>query len=557
MSIPNVKPIRVFLCHATADKLSVRKLYKKLNNDSIQVWFDEENLLPGQDWDSEIQNAVRQSDVVIICLSSKSVTKEGYVQKEIKIALDVADQKPEDTIFIVPVRLEECNVPQRLRRWQWIDIFSPVSAIDEANYKKLIRSVELRAEQIQVRLHSSEDHIEHFEPSELTFGPYRAWISPNPKTVLNNIKVPEPDANEIDRLINLIENSLWALNLPSQVVGYSVGSRVTRFGIKPLYKQVDDSVIRVSVSDILSNANDLAMLMRLNDIQIVTVPGESYIGIDIPYGHGYNINLLNILESQSFQTSLKPLTIALGEDVEGNPVFTDLSSYPNILLSGTANAGKSMCLTSIVLSLVLNNNPNELRLLFIDLRRVEFSAFFDMPHLLSSVIINKTVAISAFDWLLKESDDRKRLFAKSNVRNIDEYNRQAELNEKLPYIIVFISELSDLMIEFPNKIQAAIIKLTGLARLIGIHLVVATQQTASEIITETIKTNFSNRIALKTLSEVDSVNMIGFAGAEKLLGRGDMLFLCSGKSKITRLQGVSISDDEIIRLVEFWKSQIA
>jgi S-DNA-T family DNA segregation ATPase FtsK/SpoIIIE len=533
----------------------MRKLYGKLIEDNIDVWFDEERLLPGQDWDIEIQKAVRLSDVVIICLSANSITKEGYVQKEIKIALDVAEEKPEGTIFIVPVRLEACEVPNRLKRWQWIDLFSSEADIDNNNYKKLIKSIEVRAEQIQAALRLVEHSDKGFEPDIFAFTPYSAWIFPNPKTIFNKTIIPTTDLENIRQLARDIENSLSFLNVPSKIVEITYGPRFTRFGVVPFYKQTSEKWAKVRVSEILSVVDNLAMELGIRNLQLGLVPNHNYVGIDIPHDEVYVIDLLTILESESYQKAQKPLTVVLGKDIDSNPGFVDLSSFPNVLIAGAANSGKSMCLTGIISSLLVNNSPNEIKLLFIDLRRMEFSAFFDIPHLLSSVVINKAIAASALEWLLNEADERKRLFAKFNVRNIEEYNAQAEFDEKLPFIVLFISELSDLITSLPNKIQVTIAKLTGLARITGIHLIVTTQKPSPITIPEILKTNFSNRIAFKTLSSTDSINVIGYPGAEKLLGRGDMLLWGTGKSAPTRLQGISISDDEIVRLVEFWKSQ--
>jgi S-DNA-T family DNA segregation ATPase FtsK/SpoIIIE len=207
-------------------------------------------------------------------------------------------------------------------------------------------------------------------------------------------------------------------------------------------------------------------------------------------------------------------------------------------------------------SLLINNNPDEVKLLFIDSRRIEFSLFSDIPHLISPVVSNARIAMSAFDWILTETEERKMLFAKHGTRKIDEYNSQADFQEKLPYIVVFVGELADLMLTFANKLQSAIARIAGLARLTGIHLVIASQRSSMDVISEAVKANIPNRIALKVLSDVDSINILGQQGAEKLLGRGDALFVGGGKSTSTRFQGIAISDDEITRLVEFWKSQV-
>jgi S-DNA-T family DNA segregation ATPase FtsK/SpoIIIE len=556
MTLTNARPIRVFLCHASNDKPSVRRLYNKLAEDKIDVWFDDEKLLPGQDWDVEIQKAVRISDVVIICLSNKSVTKEGYVQKEIKIALDVADEKPEGTIFIIPVRLEECNVPDRLKRWQWIDLFSQITDVDNNKLKKLTRSLELRAGQLNVKLRSPGYGNGIFKPNDFVFAPHRAWIYPPFGSILNTTSASPPNTDEIEILGESIVRSLESLNLPTKIIEVNWGPRIIRFGIEPMYRQVNEEWMKVSFSEISSAIDDLAMLLGARDIQVEPVSNRSYIGVDIPHNEPFEVKLRDILVSGTYQRSQKPLTVILGRDLFGEPVFTELSTFPNILLGGSTNSGKSTCLSSIVSSLTINNSPDEIKLLFIDMRRVEFSAFFELPHLMSPVVVDEATAMAAFDWLLREVEERKMLFAKDHFRNIDEYNSYADFEEKLPSIVVFISELSDLTTTLSTKVQTAIASLAGLARVTGIHLVVCTQRLSTDVVTEIIKSNFSNRVALKMLSSTDSINLINYPGAEKLLGRGDMLFLRAGMIKPSRIQGVSVSDDEIMRLVEFWRSQV-
>ena len=358
-------------------------------------------------------------------------------------------------------------------------------------------------------------------------------------------------------LVIVLRRVLLFLNLPAQIVEINIGPRIIRYGVAPSYKQVNGERMKVSFSDIYSAANDLAMSLGISIIQIELVSNRNYIGIDVPHNEYFEVKLREIFETDFYKKEQKPLTVVLGRNLVGVPIVTDLSKFPNILLGGAVNSGKSTCLSSIISSLTINNSPDELKLLFIDMRRMEFSAFFELPHLLAPVIIEESTAMAAFDWLIQEADERKMLFAKNDARNIDEYNIYAELEEKLPFIIVFISELSDLMTTLSDKAQIAIAKLTGLARVTGIHLVTCTQRLSTEVITNTIQQNFSNRIALRTLSSTDSVNIINYTGAEKLLGRGDMLFLGAGKNIPVRMQGVSVSDDEIVRLVEVWKSQIS
>jgi len=553
MKTINNSSIRVFLCHASNDKFFVRELYKKLIKNKFDVWFDEEQLLPGQNWDKEIQNAVRLADVAIICLSSQSVTKEGYIQKEIKVALDIADEKPEGAIFIIPIRIEDCAVPERIKHWQWIDLFSLESEIDNNNYEKLVKSLELRAKQKETSFSSLDYKGKCFTPYPFFFMPSRAWIFPNYRNILNKIDLLVFDENEIEKLKNKLEATLSSLNTPATVVKIRTGPRIIRFEVEPLFKIEN---VKVNVSDISAVINDIAMSLSVKDVQVNSISDRSYISIDIFHKEKIDVNLLEILVSSDYLKKQKPLTVILGREIDGRPLFINLSTFPNILIGGATHSGKSTCLMGCIYSLLVNNSPNEVKILFVDIRGVEFSIFFDIPHLLSSIINDKDTVISAFDWLLSEANERKRLFSKLGAQNIEEYNSQAQFEEKLSFIVVFISELSDLIIPSSDKLQGLISKISGSAKITGIHLIATTQQLASEAIID-LKPNFQNRIALKTASASDSVSIINRPGAEKLFGYGDMLFQSANNSEPVRLQGVLISEDETTRLVDFWKSQSA
>jgi S-DNA-T family DNA segregation ATPase FtsK/SpoIIIE len=551
--------LHVFLCHATDDKKLVRKLYEKLINDGIDVWFDEEKLLPGQDWDIEIQKAVRQSDVVIVCLSKKSVTKEGYVQKEIKIALDVADEKPEGTIYLIPTRLEECNVPFRLNRWQWIDLFSTEATVDLKSYGKLLKSLEFRAEQINTKLQEVEKNsAKEFIPNEQAFMLPRAWIYPIPGDILNKAIEPNIESEYyIQYEARKIEDGLASLDAPAQVVVIYRGPRFIQFGLEPLFKVVDDKRVKVRVDEIISAISDLALSLGQSMGFQAPILGQGYIGILIQREKPLNVYLLDILESDEFYRHQRLLTIALGRDVTGKPILLDLPVAPNVLIAGKPGSGLSTCLFGLVSSLLINYSPNDLRLLFIDTRKVEFAFFRDIPHLVSDMVTDELASTSVFEWLLKEAEERKRLFVKLQVRNLVEYNERAPFEEKIPFYVVFIGELSDLMFsESKQKLETMISRLAGLARTVGIHLVIATQRPSEEIITSLIKGNISNCIALTTRSEIDSINVINQNGAEKLLGRGDMLLSRPQHDSPTRLQGTFVAENEIENLVEFWRKQV-
>ena len=426
MNTTSKNHLNVFLCHATDDKPSVRKLYERLKDDGIDVWFDEKNLLPGQDWDIEIQKAVRQSDVVIICLSKKSVTKEGYVQKEIRFALDVADEKPEGTIYLIPTRLEKCQVPHRISRWQWIDLFSTNSVIDANQYRKLFNSLELRAEQININLQKVEKKTgREFIPDEQAFLPPRAWIYPIPGNILNKAIKPNSESDYyIQNIARRIEDELASLDAPAWVVEISYGPRFIQFGVEPLFRVVGEKRVKVKVDEIISAIGDLSVsLGRSMDFQ-PSILGRGNIGILIQREKPLNVNLLDILESEEFYKHQKPLTIALGKDVTGKPILLDIPIAPNVLIAGKPSSGISTCLFSFISSLLLNYSPNDLRLLFIDTRKVEFAFFRDIPHLISDMLTEEDEIISSFKWLLNEADERKKLFEKLKVRNIVDYNKK-------------------------------------------------------------------------------------------------------------------------------------
>lgn len=558
MESANSHTIRIFLCYASDDKSFARELYKKLVNYEFDVWFDEERLLPGQNWDIEIQKSVRLADVVLICLSGRSVNKEGYVQKEIKIALDIAEEKPEGAIFIIPIRIEDCFVPERIKPWQWIDLFSSENKTSSNNFEKLIKSLKLRASQKEKRL-SFGDVEKLFTPSAFYFLSNRAWIFPNYKNILDETETPKWDENKISYLARALETTLSSLNVPAQVMRISIGPRYIRFGVEPLFRiNKKSEKIKVSISNIVAADKDIASAMGVKDVQINLMHERnfSYIGIDMHHSEDFSVRLLSIVESQKFLTEQKPHTLILGRDVEGYPIYLNLSRFSNVLIGGTIRSGRSTCLTGCICSLLINNSPNEVKIILVDTRRVEFSMFSGLPHLIAPAINDKPTILSSFRWLLDDIKEREGLFSKFRVRNIDEYNARVRFEEKLPQLVMFISELSDLIEPTKNELQILLSKISGAARVTGIHVIAATQQLSPAILTDTIKQSFSDRIALKTISGSDSSNIIEQPGAEKLLGNGDMFFLRAGINEPVRLQGLLISDYEVNQLVNSWKSQI-
>lgn len=559
MDIQKINRLNVFLCYASDDKVFARGLSKQLINEKIDVWFDENSLLPGQDWENEIRRAVRQADVVIICLSKQSINKEGYIQKEIRLALDVADEKPDGTIYIIPVRKEDCPVPERLTKLQWIDLFSSEVKVIKENYEKILKSLNVRIAQKEKGLTNITHKETVFIPSNSFSSPKRAWISPNYLNFLSNSKSLDIDETKIKSLAYELENTLSLLNAPARVVMIARGPRFIRFGVEPLFKRNKNAEdVRVSLSDIQSKSNDISLALAAKIVQIDYVQDsvKGYIAIDMLHNQSVDVNLLSIMRSEVYQKKHYVLPVVLGRDIVGMPVVLDISTSPNLLVGGMSNSGKTTCIQGCASSLFVSCSPNEVQVLFVDMKRIEFSAFSGIPHLISPVINDLSLVIPMLKWLLGQSNDRKILFSKSKVRNIDQYNTQANFEEKIPYIVLFISELSDLSSLKYKKVYELISAILNLSRITGIHIIATTQVLSSDFLIENIKQGFPNRIALKMSSALDSTNLIGRQGAEKLLGNGDMLFLGTGHNGLSRLQGVIVSDFEIDKLVTSWKAQI-
>jgi len=369
---------------------------------------------------------------------------------------------------------------------------------------------------------------------------------PTTKTPTNN-----------DARARIIEETLASFNVAVEVVDVQSGPTVTQFGLRP--------APGVRVQRITALQNDLALALAAPSIRIeAPVPGKPMVGIEIPNGTTTLVTLREILESDAYARARSPLTIALGQNVAGEAVAADLARMPHLLIAGATGSGKSVCLNSLIACLLYRNSPERLRLLMIDPKMVELTTFNGVPHLLHPVVTEMDKVSGTLKWALKEMHRRYKLFGEAGARNIARYNElQHEKltrgepatgkNQPLPYIVFIIDELADLMMVSPAEVEDSISRLAALARATGIHLVLATQRPSVDVITGVIKANFPARIAFAVSSQVDSRTILDQAGAEKLLGRGDMLYLPSDGSKAIRVQGAFLSDEEIERLVVYWK----
>jgi len=312
------------------------------------------------------------------------------------------------------------------------------------------------------------------------------------------------------------------------------------------------------VDRITSLANDLALALAAPSIRIeAPVPGKSMVGIEVPNTTFGSVALRSVIETTAFQKikARSRLATALGKGAGGEAVGADLARMPHLLVAGATGSGKTVCLDSIICCLLVHNSPDDIRFIMVDPKRVELVVFNGLPHLAAPVVVDTDKAIKALRWLSQEMDRRYRKFAEAGVRNIEGYNKERSPGEGLPYLVLIIDELADLMMVAFDEVEHALCRLAQLARAIGIHLVVATQRPSVDVVTGLIKANFPTRISFAVTSQVDSRTILDTVGAEKLLGRGDMLYMPSEASRPKRLQGSFISDAEIERLVYFWGEQ--
>lgn len=359
----------------------------------------------------------------------------------------------------------------------------------------------------------------------------------------------------------LIEETLSSFGVPARVVEINVGPVVTQFGVEPGFTETttSDGEVRrrkVRVSKIINLSNDLSLALAASPIRVeAPVPGRSVVGIEVPNAKVALVSLRSVLETEAYRRSKAPLRVALGQDVSGRPVFADLAAMPHLLIAGATGSGKSVCINVIAASLICGNRPEELRLLLIDPKMVELTRYNGLPHLMSSVVVELEQAVACLRWVTKEMDARYRRFAAAKARHLDDYNLKAGQRGEppLPRIVVFIDELADLMMMAPDEVERSICRVAQMARATGIHLVIATQRPSVDVVTGLIKANFPARISFAVTSQIDSRVVLDSPGAERLLGRGDMLYMASDSSRLVRLQGCFVSDREIDRLVTFWR----
>jgi DNA segregation ATPase FtsK/SpoIIIE, S-DNA-T family len=445
---------------------------------------------------------------------------------------------------------------------------APVAAVEEVGpayppVAAALRSWEVETEEETVRSLESK-HTDDEEQEPVAEKPAALRVVAEPEDDLPEIdwKLPsialldtvtarrERMADEIKRNVKIIETTLATFGVECKVIGVNPGPAVTQYEIQP--------GSGVQVKRITALSNDLSLALAAAPLRIeAPIPGKSAVGIEVPNKSASLVTIREVLETAAFREGTHKLALALGNDVSGQSIVGDLTRMPHLLIAGATGQGKSVCINALITSLLFQVTPDHLRLLLIDPKRVELTNYNGLPHLALPVLVESHQAAAALRWAVAEMDRRYKLFSAEGVRNIAAYNEKAtqRLARQIPYVVIVIDELADLMMVAAGEIEELICRIAQLARAVGIHLVIATQRPSTDIITGLIKANIPSRIAFAVGSQVDSRVILDTGGAEKLLGRGDMLYQPVDAGKPTRIQGAFVSDPEVESVVNFWRSQ--
>ena len=387
------------------------------------------------------------------------------------------------------------------------------------------------------------EHAQIVEDEHYEYPPVEILSKPSKKTLKGGARALTDTATKLQK-------TLYSFGVSAKVENVSVGPAITRYELKPAEG--------VRVSKIANLADDIALNLAAETIRIeAPIPGKQAVGIEVPNKEKEVVHFREVLDSDEFRSNKSKLTIGLGKDVAGNVQLADIAKMPHVLIAGSTGSGKSVCINTIITSIIYNAKPSEVKFVMVDPKVVELSVYNGIPHLLIPVVTDPRKAAGALAWAVQEMDDRYNKFASKGVRDLKGYNKAIEKeNEagKLPQIVIIIDELADLMMVAKNDVEDAICRLAQKARAAGMHLVIATQRPSVDVITGLIKANVPSRIAFAVSSQVDSRTILDSVGAEKLLGKGDMLFFPSGAPKPSRVQGAFVSDDEVEKIVDFIKS---
>ncbi|MFN2224141.1 MAG: DNA translocase FtsK 4TM domain-containing protein, partial [Candidatus Promineifilaceae bacterium] len=386
------------------------------------------------------------------------------------------------------------------------------------------------------------------------------WKLPQIEALLESGGEQDVADATIREQVEIIEHTLESFGAPASVVEISQGPTITQYGVEPSFiVQRSGKRTKVKVGKIAGLADDLALALAARSIRIqAPVPGKGYVGIEVPNPEKALVSLRDVMESTEFGNVRSPLRIGLGQNVAGQPIATDLTQMPHLLIAGTTGSGKSVCVNAIVACLLLQNTPETLKLVMVDPKRVELTGYNGIPHLVAPVVVDLERVVGTLQWAMREMDNRYKRLADLGARNINEYNRKVNGNgrEPMPFIVIVIDELADLMMLSPDETERGITRLAQMARATGIHMVIATQRPSVDVVTGLIKANFPARIAFAVASSTDSRVILDTTGAERLLGQGDMLFQSPDAAAPIRMQGCFVSEGELNKLIKYWQSAV-
>ena len=504
-------------------KITNERVHEKFNSDSEDDSADEEN----------------ENDDVI---SYEEAQKKRKAKKQIDFVLPAEEGTEE-----IPQAAEPLNSKPVQRD----DIIKNMnSGITDAKKAEAVKSVPEKTAEIKandIPLGTDKKSDENGDKSEDNYVLPTLDCLAQPK-VGNSANYEEELKNNATKLVD----TLKSFGVETRVVDISRGPSVTRYEIQP--------AAGVKISRITSLSDDIALNLAASGVRIeAPIPNKAAVGIEVPNKNRAMVSLRELIDTDLYKKSVakSKLSVALGKDIAGNCMYADLAKMPHLLVAGTTGSGKSVCMNSMIVSILYNAKPDEVKLLMIDPKQVEFTVYNGIPHLIVPVVSDPRKAAGALAWAVTEMLQRYKMFSENNVRDIEGYNSicQSIGRDKLPQIVIFIDELSDLMMASPHEVEDSICRLAQMARAAGMHLVIATQRPSVDVITGLIKANIPSRLSLKTSSQIDSRTIIDSAGAEKLLGNGDMLFYPVGIAKPLRIQGCFLSDKEVENVVDFIKSQ--
>ncbi|ENM7824138.1 DNA translocase FtsK [Listeria monocytogenes] len=504
-------------------------------------------------FDTELNRQIEE-EVVSVPVTEEVVTE----QPEVEVTPEPVEQQEPARVSLITEEPTQTKTTTRSkqvesnRQEQLLKSRIPFNVMMVKKDKQALQKEEAQEINVQQPVEVEAEQMNTVREAQVTTASYPTNYEFPSFSLLHPPVSKREDDSWLQMQQEMLDETLENFNVQASVVNRTQGPAVTRFEVQPEKG--------VKVSKITNLTDDIKLNLAAKDIRIeAPIPGKSTVGIEIPNQTSRPVMLSELMNTEAFQSSTSPLTAALGLDISGTPIITDLQKMPHGLIAGATGSGKSVCINSLLVSLLYKATPDQLKLLLIDPKMVELAPYNRIPHLVSPVITDAKAATVALKWAVEEMERRYQLFSHTGVRNMEKYNEYAShpdhTGEKLPYILIVIDELADLMMVAPNDVEESISRIAQKARACGIHMIVATQRPSVDVITGLIKANIPTRVSFSVSSQIDSRTILDASGAEKLLGKGDMLFLPSGASKPVRLQGTFVSDEEIDAVVAHVRSQ--